>query len=366
MIDVFFHPAAFGHDTGMGLFEGGPSDLLDAPELHPENAERVRNMHSVLKRGPLADRLRWHDGRVATEDELATVHDYAYIRSIREACEQGGRVFAPSTLLTADSWEPVCAAAGTALAAGEAVLSGETKIAYALVRPPGHHAGRATADGYCFFNNSALVAQRALDSGHARLAVIDWDVHHGNGTQSCFYDRADVLTISMHMRHGSWGVNHPESGSAGEIGVGPGAGHNVNVELGLGSGARAYLAAFDQVIAPIVRAYRPDLIVGACGQDASGFDPNGRQNLLMDGFHRLGRAVGALAEELCDGRLVLVQEGGYARTYAAYCLHATLEGVLGTERLLADPIGYLPDNAAAGEPDMALLRTYLSPFWALP
>jgi acetoin utilization deacetylase AcuC-like enzyme len=366
VIDVFFHPAVLGHDTGSGLFEGGPSDLLDVPELHPENAERVRNMVSVLRRGPLADRLRWHDGRLATEDELARVHDPAYITSIREACERGGRVFAPSTLLTADSWEPVCAAAGTALAAGDAVLRGEAAVAYALVRPPGHHAGPATADGYCFFNNAALVAQRALDGGCARVAVIDWDVHHGNGTQACFYDRSDVLTVSMHMRHGSWGASHPETGSAAEVGVGAGAGRNVNVELGLGSGARAYLTAFERVVAPIVRAYEPDLTVGACGQDASGFDPNGRQNLLMSGFHRLGRAVGELAAEVCDGRLVLVQEGGYARTYASYCLHATLEGVLGTERLLADPIGYLPDDATRGEGDIALLRTYLAPFWALP
>ena len=168
------------------------------------------------------------------------------------------------------------------------------------------------------------------------------------------------------MRHGTWGPTHPETGSAAEIGVGAGAGRNVNVELGLGSGARAYLTVFEQVVAPIVRQFQPDLIVGACGQDASGFDPNGRQNLLMDGFRRLGRAVGELAEELCDGRLVLVQEGGYARTYAAYCLHATLEGVLGTEPLLADPIGYLPDDAERGDGDIAALRTYLSRFWSLP
>ena len=366
MIDLLFHPAAFGHDTGSGVFEGGPSDLLDVPELHPENAERVRNMVSVLRRGPLADRLRWHDGRAATEAELCTVHDPGYVQAIREACEQGGRMFAPSTLLAAESWEPVTVAAGTAITAADMVLAGDARIAYALVRPPGHHAGPATADGYCFFNNTALAAQRARDAGCERVAVLDWDVHHGNGTQACFYDRDDVLTVSLHMRHGSWGPTHPETGSAAEIGVGAGAGRNVNVELGLGSGARAYLTVFEQVVAPIVRQFQPDLIVGACGQDASGFDPNGRQNLLMDGFRRLGRAVGELAEELCDGRLVLVQEGGYARTYAAYCLHATLEGVLGTEPLLADPIGYLPDDAERGDGDIAALRTYLSRFWSLP
>src|SRR4051794_37604962 len=122
-------------------------------------------MVSVLQRGPLADRLRWHDGRLAGEDELAAVHDPAYIAMLREACEQGGRVFAPSTLVTGASWQPLLAAAGTAMAAGDAVMSGGSRIAYALVRPPGHHAAPATADGYCFFNHVALVAERARAAG---------------------------------------------------------------------------------------------------------------------------------------------------------------------------------------------------------
>ena len=180
-----------------------------------------------------------------------------------------------------------------------------------------------------------------------------------------FYDRADVLTISLHMRHGSWGPSHPETGSPAEVGVGNGAGHNVNVELGLGAGTAAYEQAFARVIDPILDQYGPDLIVGACGQDASSFDPNGRQNLDMAGFHRLGAAVASLAARLCEGRLVLVQEGGYGRTYSAYCLHATLEGVLGGEPLLADPIGYLPDDPARGDSDIAAVRASLAPFWNL-
>ena len=204
---------------GVASSRAGLSDLLEVPELHPENAERVRNMASVLQRGPLADRLRWHDGRLASEDELAAVHDPAYIAMLREACEQGGRVFAPSTLVTGESWQPLLAAAGTAMSAGDAVISGGSRIAYALVRPPGHHAAPATADGYCFFNHVALVAERARAAGCERVAIIDWDVHHGNGTQACFYDRADVLTVSLHMRHGSWGPSHPQTGSAAEVGV---------------------------------------------------------------------------------------------------------------------------------------------------
>src|SRR3990172_3529878 len=145
MIDVFWDERALAHDTGSGLFEAGPSPLLAVPELHPENAERVRNMHSVLERGPLAPHLRWRSGRLAEISELETVHDPAYVRSIREACEAGGGPLTGTTVLGPASWEPVLAAAGTCLAAADAVLDGEASVAYALVRPPGHHAQPARA-----------------------------------------------------------------------------------------------------------------------------------------------------------------------------------------------------------------------------
>jgi acetoin utilization deacetylase AcuC-like enzyme len=365
MIDVFWHPAVLDHDAGVGVFEGGPSELLDAPELHPENDERVRNMLSLLDRGPIAGRLRWHQGRLAAEHELTAVHEAGYVASIREACRQGGRALSPTTVLSARSWQPLLAAAGTAILAGDAVIEGRSRVSYALVRPPGHHAGPASADGYCFFNHVALVAERARAAGAERVAIIDWDVHHGNGTQACFYGRGDVLTVSLHMRHGAWGPAHRETGAPDEVGTGAGAGRNVNAELSLGSGIGAYTLAFERVVLPVLDQFRPDLIVCGCGQDASGFDPNGRQNLLMDGFHRIGRMVAAAADRLCGGRLVLIQEGGYARTYAAYCLHATLEGVLGEQARLADPIGYLPDDTTRAGPDVERIRACLSPYWQL-
>jgi acetoin utilization deacetylase AcuC-like enzyme len=170
-------------------------------------------------------------------------------------------------------------------------------------------------------------------------------VHHGNGTQACFYERDDVLTISLHMRHGSWGPSHPETGSPAESGAGRGAGRNVNVELRPGSGDGAYAEAFGRVVEPVLDRYSPEAIVCASGQDASAFDANGRMNVTMDGFYAIGESVRASAEKN-GARLVLVQEGGYARTYAAYCLHATLEGVLGTGRQLDDPLAYMPDDLA--------------------
>jgi acetoin utilization deacetylase AcuC-like enzyme len=364
-IDVFWHPAVLGHDTGTGVFEAPDSGLLAVAELHPENAERVRNMHSVLTRGPLAPALRWHDGHEAAEHELGAVHDPVYVASVRDACTAGGGRFGATTLVSAGSWQPLVAAAGTCLDAARAVLDGEATVAYALVRPPGHHASPRSADGYCFFNHAALAAELARSHGLDRVAVVDWDVHHGNGTQACFYERADVLTISLHMRHGAWGPAHPQTGSPAEIGVGDGNGFNVNVELRPGSGDHAYRQAFQRVVLPILRQHRPGLLIGACGQDASTFDPNGRQNVSMDGFRAIGAAVGRAADELCDGRLVLVQEGGYARTYAAYCLHATLEGVLGTGPLLADPVAYLPDDPGHASDDLDAVCAHLARHWAL-
>jgi acetoin utilization deacetylase AcuC-like enzyme len=350
-LDVFWHEATLEHDTGFGLWEAGPSDLLEISELHPENAERLRNMRSVLLRGPLAERLGWREGRLAEVDELETVHEPGYVESLREACEGGGRHLTATTLVSPASWRPILAAAGTALAAVDAVVAGDAEIAYALVRPPGHHAGPAAADGYCFFNNVARAAERFRRAGAEHVAVVDWDVHHGNGTQSCFYERRDVLTISLHMRHGSWGPSHPETGAPTESGRGAGAGHNVNVELTPGSGDGVYTEAFRRVVQPVLERYRPDAVIGASGQDASAFDANGRMNVSMDGFHAIGRSIRESAER-SGAQLVLVQEGGYARTYAAYCLHATVEGVLGSERLLADPLAFMPDDLGHVEADL--------------
>jgi acetoin utilization deacetylase AcuC-like enzyme len=248
--------------------------------------------------------------------------------------------------------------AGAALAAAEAASAGDRPppIALALTRPPGHHCAPDAVDGYCFYSNAALAARRLQERGAGRVAVVDWDVHHGNGTEACFWEDGSVLTVSIHMDHRAWGHGHRQEGQPGDRGVGPGAGANLNVPLPFGSGDRAYLAALDEVVAPALRAFAPEAIVCAQGVDASQFDPNGRMCVSMPGFHAIGERVGTVAAELGIASLVVTREGGYARTYSAVCHLACLLGLLGRPLELEDPLAYLPDTGDAHVPYVEAAR----------
>jgi acetoin utilization deacetylase AcuC-like enzyme len=181
------------------------------------------------------------------------------------------------------------------------------------------------------------------------VAVVDWDVHHGNGTQEGFYDRDDVLTISMHMDHGAWGPTHVQTGDVDETGKGSGEGYNLNLPLPMGTGDHGYNTAFERCVAPALRKFKPELIFCANGQDANAFDPNGRQCVSMAGFYQMACQLRALAEELCDGKIVITQEGGYNPTYAPYCAHSVAEGLLGLPMKLEDPIAFYPEDVAGGD-----------------
>lgn len=364
-IDVFWHPDVLLHDTGRGVFEAAPSDLLGHLEAHPESPARVENMLALLQRGPLKDEITWRAGRIASAEDLALVHDPAYIAEIRETAERGGGRITPTTVVSSGTFRAASAATGTVIEATEAVLDAPGTRSYALVRPPGHHAQPAEADGYCFFNSVAIAAELALQrDGIDRVAIIDWDVHHGNGTQECFYGRDDVLTISLHMSHGAWGPTHRQTGAPEEIGAGPGEGYNLNLDLPLGTGDGGYAAAMNEVVVPVTTEFAPDLVIIAAGQDPAQFDPNGRQAVTMAGFRELGRTARDLAERVSEGRLVIAQEGGYAPTYAAFCLHATLEGVLRLEPALGDPLAYMPDDPDRADAAIARTRSTLAGSWA--
>lgn len=347
-IDVFWHAGMLNHDAGEGVFDTGEDPgFLDVLEKHPENEDRVKNMVSILKRGPISPFISWHSGTPAQPNELLTFHTKDYINHLTEGDRVGGKMLCHGTFLNPGSWDTSLLAAGTTLLAMKHILDGHGKIAYALVRPPGHHAQPNQADGYCFLNNAGLAVHLALKSSCRKVAVIDIDVHYGNGTAQGFYGSDKVLTVSLHMNHGSWGPSHPQEGTVGEFGEGEGFGYNLNVPLPNGTGDSGYVYAMTELVSPAVKKFKPDMMVFVIGQDSSSFDPNGRQCLTMEGYRQIGKIVRSLADEYSDGRVLIVQEGGYQVTYSAYCLHATLEGVLNLPfPLLSDPIAYYPEDAA--------------------
>lgn len=343
---MFWHEGMLDHDTGTGVFDTGMNPgFLEVLEKHPENADRVRNMVSILRNGPISPYIAWHAGSPAAVPDLLSFHTAEYIGSLVDANKTGSKTLCSGTFLNPGSWDAALLAAGTTLSAVKYILDGHAKLAYALVRPPGHHAQPNQADGYCFLNNAGLAVQRALDSGCRKVVVIDIDVHYGNGTAEGFYCSDKVLTISLHMNHGSWGSSHPQNGSIHEVGVDSGFGYNLNIPLPNGTGNKGYAYAFNSLIVPAVQTFGPELIILALGQDSSAFDPNGRQCLTMEGYREIGQIVRRLADMQTNGHLLIVQEGGYHVTYAAYCLHATLEGALNLPSpLLSDPIAYYPED----------------------
>ncbi|KAI4340520.1 hypothetical protein MLD38_025348 [Melastoma candidum] len=359
-IAVFWHDGMLCHDPGSGVFDTGfDPGFLDVLDQHPENADRVRNMLSILKRGPIAPHISWHPGRPAAVPELLAFHTPEYINELIKANKLGGREICGGTFLNPGSWDAALLAAGTTLSAMKYILDREGKIAFALVRPPGHHAQPTQADGYCFLNNAGLAVQLALNNGCKKVAVVDIDVHYGNGTAEGFYRSDKVLTISLHMNHGSWGPSHPQNGSVDEIGEGEGKGYNLNIPLPNGTGDRGYEYAMTELVCPAIDKFTPDIIVLVAGQDSNAFDPNGRQCLMMKGYRKIGQIIRALADKHSGGRILIAQEGGYHLTYSAYCLHATLEGILDFPApLLDDPIGCYPEDEAFPMKVVESIRKY--------
>ncbi|MDH3690479.1 MAG: class II histone deacetylase, partial [Gammaproteobacteria bacterium] len=225
-------------------------------------------------------------------------------------------------------------AAGGVIVAVDAVLEGRVNNAYALVRPPGHHAEASWGRGFCIFGNAVIAILHAMsEHGIRRVATVDWDVHHGNGTQKAFYRNSKVLTISVHQDR-----NYPKnSGFLDESGEAEGEGYNVNVPLPPGSGREAYLAAFRRVVAPALRKFKPELIVVPSGFDGCAYDPLGRMMVSSETFRKMAEMVKGLAEELCDGRLVLCHEGGYSVAYVPFCGLAVLEALSGKASGVSDP-----------------------------
>lgn len=336
------HELYMWHNTG-NWAQVFPPGLTVQPGVHAENPETKRRFRNLIEVSGLLDHLVQVKPRYATVEEVARVHTSEHIAHIKRLSDAGGGDASQLTPLGAGSYEIALLAAGGAIAAGEAGASGQVKNAYALIRPPGHHARPELGMGFCLFGNAAIAIRHLQATKQvARVAVVDWDVHHGNGTQAVFYDDPSVLTISMHQDN----LFPADSGSLAENGEGAGTGYNINVPLPPGSGIGAYRAAFERVVLPALDRFKPDMIVVASGFDASGVDPLGRMMLSSVAYREMTRMLLASADKLCNGRILMTHEGGYSEMYVPYCGLAVLEEMTGIKTEIPDP--WAPLMAAWG------------------
>jgi acetoin utilization deacetylase AcuC-like enzyme len=296
-----------------------------------ETKERIRELLVVTG---LAEKLVSVPAAPIDESDILRHHTPEYVAKVRAISERGGGDVGEGAWIGPNSYDLVRLSTGACAAGVDAVLDGTVDNIYVLCRPAGHHATRDFGRGFCIFSNIPIAILRAQAASKVRrVAVLDWDVHHGNGTQEAFYHDPHVLTISIHQA----GNYPPGSGGIEDIGEGPGAGYNINVPLPPGSGHGAYLETMTRVVLPALQAYRPELIVVACGLDASTMDPLARMMCYSETFRQMTRMLKRAARELCNGKLALCHEGGYSSVYVPWCALAILEELSEITTAFRDP-----------------------------
>jgi acetoin utilization deacetylase AcuC-like enzyme len=298
--------------------------LHDNGPGHPERPQRLVAIRDRLERGGTLDRLRAIAPEPAPLAALAAVHDPAYVEAMRRACGRAPVRLDPDTSVSEGSWDAALLSAGGGLAAVDAVFDGRARAAFVATRPPGHHAERDVAMGFCLFNNIAVAARHAQDRhGIERVAIVDWDVHHGNGTQHIFEEDETLLYISTHQ----WPF-YPGTGARHERGRGRGLGFTLNLPLPAGSGDAVYQRAFETEVIPALERFRPGLLMVSAGFDAHERDPLAGMALTTEGYGRLTTLLRDAAATLCGGRLVSLLEGGYDLEALAASVETHLEALM--------------------------------------
>lgn len=292
-VGLVFHPLYLDHQMG-------PS--------HPESPERLRSIRRHLESSGMLDRLTHLDPQSASRDWICTIHDPQYVERLERCSPENGYVpLDPDTMLCSKTLPAAYLAAGGALTAVDAVMTRAVDQVFCAIRPPGHHAERDRAMGFCFFNNVAIAARYAQRRyGITRVLIVDWDVHHGNGTQQAFYEDPTVLFFSTHQY-----PLYPGTGLASERGAGPGEGFTINVPLSAGEGDARYQEVFETVLVPAADAFRPECVMISAGFDAHRADPLASMQLTEDGYATLTSIVLGIATRHAEGRIVSCLEGGY-------------------------------------------------------
>ena len=328
-VGLVYDPIYLEHDTG----------------THPENPRRLKAVMELLEKEGLLSRLHMLSPRKATTEELALAHAREHIQRVEAMARGGGGWADADTFVSPRSYEVALYAAGGVLRGLEAVMGGEVDSAFCLVRPPGHHASFWQGAGFCLFNNLAIAAKYALNHWVQRLLIVDFDVHHGNGTQDLFYTDPHVLYFSTHQV-----PLYPGTGSLEERGAREGEGITINVPLPPGCGDEEFLQAYQEVLLPATKRFGPELVLVSAGYDAHWRDSIASMALSVKGYARITRLLKEMAQDLCQGRLLFALEGGYDLDALASSVAATLRVLLGDSDI-PDPLGpppsYQPPSISA-------------------
>jgi acetoin utilization deacetylase AcuC-like enzyme len=337
-VALIFDDRYLAHNTGLALIEDSENYLFAEPVPHVSSPGLVGRAKQLIDLAGISDHMIRIPAYEASDEALLAYHTQDYLDRVRAIAVTGGDTGQGAPI--GRSGDRIARlAVGGAMAAVDAVMTGEVTAAYALVRPPGHHAMATKGMGFCVFNNTVVAARHAQRAhGAEKVLILDWDVHHGNGTQDAFYADPSVLFISLHqddLYPVGWGKREDQGADAG-------LGFTVNIPLPAGTGHRGYLEAFARIVLPISRQFQPNLIIICAGQDASVMDPLARMALTTASYREMTTLMMAVAEETCEGRIVVTQEGGYAAAYAPYCSAAIAESLVGPRESVtpfADPYG---------------------------
>jgi len=342
-VGLVYDPIYLKHDTGQ----------------HVENARRLEAIISYLEQTGLKQQLTPIKPRPTTVEELSRVHHEQYISYIQEVAQKGGGWLDADTVMSPNSYDAALYAAGGVIKATEAVMNGEVASAFALVRPPGHHATPQRAMGFCLFNNVAVAAKHALARyGLEHILIIDFDVHHGNGTQEAFYDNPQVLYVSTHLY-----PFYPGTGGIDETGSGEAEGTTLNIPLPSGCGDAEYEQVFKEIVVPAAKRFKPQLILVSAGYDPHWTDELALMQVSVSGFARVVKIIKELADGLCNGRLVFSLEGGYNLSALAASVKTTLDVLVGNTDI-EDRLGQPPYQIAI--PDITHLIKAIKEIHNLP
>ncbi len=309
MTSLIYDDIYLKHDTGAN---------------HPENATRIINTIEHLRSTSIWQKLDINKPRTATKEEISTVHTINQIEEVAEIAEAGGGHLDPDTYVSPDSYDAALYASGALLTAIDLVMDKKTDNAFCLVRPPGHHATPTKAMGFCLFNNVAIAAKYIQSRYNLeRVVIIDWDVHHGNGTQDAFYDDPSVLYFSMHKY-----PFYPGTGAEGETGNGSGSGFTINVPLSYNTEPKEYLSIFEDILKRRIKSFNPQFVLISSGFDAYHLDPISGLSLEVSDFNTLTKLAQNIANDCCEGRIVSCLEGGYHLTDLPKCIEAHLNGLV--------------------------------------